>query len=604
VSALEAIETLPALLEAQAARRPQGIAVRVKRLGIWREVTWRAYADVVRETALALDELGIGAGDRVAILAANDPRWLVADLGIQTVRATSVGLQPVQEADELVDNLVAAAPRVIVCGDQEQLDSVLAVRERVPAPQRLVVFDMKGLHTADYHGEPVVAFEQFRAAGRARHEQLPSRHSELLAAVRPDDASVVSFTSGTTGPARGVLLSQRGQVATARLLANRIGATEHDRGFSLLPLGHATARAFDIVVPLVAGSSINFAESAETIEGDLAELSPTVFFATPKVFERIRANVEIRAGRAAHLKRGAFRFGMRRLSAALAARRRRGGAPFSRILGHALIGRWVLGKAGLMQVRYAGVGGAAVAPDLLDWFWKLGVPVYEHYGQVETGGIAFAQRGIEDAGTAGTPLASEIETRVGPDGELFLRSPGLLVGRLEAAGDAGLADGWYATGDLVRIDGQGRLIPRGRRSEMLTIASGEVISAAEVATALERSPYISAAVVIAEGRPFVTALIELHQEAVGEWAKQRQKAVTTYAALAADDDVHGLIAEQVAAANVQLREAARVQAFAVTSRPLDDELTATGKIQRTAVLERYAALIDELYPAPVASAVG
>jgi long-chain acyl-CoA synthetase len=600
---MTAIETLPGLLEANAARRPKAIAVRVKRLGIWREVTWRALADFVRETALALDGLGVGAGDSVAIFAPNDPRWVVADLGVQTVRATSVGLQPVQDADELVENLTAAAPRLIVCGDQQQLDSVLAVRERVPAPERLIVFDMKGLHTPEYQDEPIVAFEELRAAGRARHGDLPSRYLELLAAVDPEDASVVSFTSGTTGLPSGVLLSQRGQVAIGRLLASRVGATENDRGFSLLPLGHATARAFDVVLPLVAGSSINFAESAETIESDLTEISPTVFFATPRVYERIRATVEIRGRRAAPLKRRAFRFGMDRLSTAMEARRRGGRARLSRAVGHALIGRWVLDKAGLTDVRYAAVGGAAVASDLLDWFWKLDVPVYEHYGQVETGGVAFAQRGIQDHGTAGTPLGSEIDFRLAADGELFLRTPGLLAGRLGAGRDSGLAGGWYATGDLVEVDGEGRLIPRDRRSQMLTTATGETISAAEVAIALERSPYVSAGVVVADGRPFPAALIELQQDAVGEWAKERDKAVTTYAALASDEDVYALVAEEVAAANASLPEVCRVQAFAITSRSLDDDLTATGKIRRTAVLERYAGLVDALYPAPVVSAV-
>jgi len=602
VSTLESIQTLPGLLEAQAARRPDGVAIRVKRLGIWREVTWRTYADVVRETALALDAIGVGHGDRVAIYAANDPRWLVADLGAQTVRAVSVGLQAVQEEDELAANLAAAAARVIVCGDQEQVDHVLAVRDRLPPFEQLVVFDMKGLHSPEYHDEPIVSFESFRAQGRTRHEQLPARHAELLAAVSPDDTSVASFTSGTTGLARGVLLSQRGEVATGRLVAARIGMTADDRSFSLLPLGHATARAFDVVAPLVAGSSTNFAESADTVAEDMAELSPTLLVGTPKVFERIRADVEIRAGRASRVKGTAYRFAMRRLAGALDARKAGGSARFSRFLGHALVGRWVLAKAGLLQLRYAGVGGAAVAADLLDWFWKLGLPVHEVYGQVETGGIAFAQRGIEDAGTAGTPLGEEIEARVGPDGELLLRAPGLLVGRLDSSEGAGLDGGWFATGDLVRLDDHGRLVVLDRRSHMLTTGAGETVSAAEVEIMLARSPYISTAVVIAEDRPFVTALIELHHETVAEWARQREIAVTTYAALAVDDDVRALIGEQVAVANGQLREVARVRAFAVIPRPLHDELTATGKIQRGLVLDRYAALIDELYASPVAAA--
>ena len=580
MSAAAGSGTLPGLLAAQAAERPGGIAIRVKRLGIWREVDWQTLATLVRETALALDGIGIGPGDRVALFAANDPRWLVADLGIETVRAIPVGMQAVQDADELAANLTAAAARVIVCGDQEQLDNVLAIREQIPAFERLVVFDMKGLHAPEYHEEPIVSFEDFRAAGRARHGAAPGRHAELLAAVRPDDVSIVSFTAGTTGRAAGVLLSQRGQVELGRLLAARIGATPDDRGFSLLPLGHATARAFDVVVPLIAGSSINFAESPQTIEGDLAELSPTVFVATPKFFERIRAGVELRAGRAGRVKRRAYGFGMRCLAAALEARRRGGSARLSAFVGRALVGRFVLDKAGLLRVRYAGVGGAPVAPDLLDWYWTLGVPLREQYGQVETGGIAFAQRGVEDAGTAGVPLGPAIEARLGPLGELSLRSPGLHVGRFGEAAGGAPGDGWYATGDLVRLDEQGRLVPLDRRSQLLTTTAGEVVSPAAVAVVLERSsssrPRSSSP---RDGRSSVRSL-ELQLEAVGDWARAREKPVTTYAALAADGDVQRLIGEQVEAANASLGEAERVRAFAITTRPLDDELTATGTVQR------------------------
>jgi long-chain acyl-CoA synthetase len=593
-AAVDSPETLPGLLAAQAARRPREVAIRVKRLGIWQELHWAAVADAVRNVALALDEAGVKAGDHVVVYAANDPRWLITDLAVETVRGVTVGLQAFQDPDELAENLAAGEAAVIVCGDQQHVDNVLAVRDRIPPYRTLVVFELEGLHTPEYYDEPIVSFDAFREAGRARHEIAPGRHAELLAAVSPDDPSFVSFTAGTTGRPRGVVISQRGQVAMGRLLAERVAARPDDRGFSLLPLGHAVARSFDVVVPLVSGSSLNFPESHETIESDLAELAPTLLLASPRFYERIRGNSEVRAARATRFKRAAYRFGMRRLEEALDARRKGGSGGFSAWLGRLVVGRWVLEKAGLLRVRYAGVGGAAVSADLLEWFWRLGVPLHEQYGTVEVGGVAFAQRDLADAGTAGVVVGPGIEARVS-GGELQLQTPGLLVGRFGAGDNGGLVEGWYPTGDLASMDEAGRLTVHDRRGELLTTSNGDAVSATQVTTALERSPYVAAAVAVADSRPFVAVLIELRHEAVAEWAKRRDKAVTTYAALAADEDVRALLAGEIEAANAGLPEAARVRGFAVTSRPLDDDLTATGTIQREALLARYGPAIEQLY---------
>ncbi len=588
------LETLPALLAARAARGPNDTALRWKRLGIWREFGWAALAESVRDVALALDEAGVGRGDSVVIFAANDPRWLVTDLAVQTLRGASVGLQAVQDPDELAANLTAAGASVVVCGDQQHVDNVLAVRDRSPAFAKLVVFELKGLHTPEYQDEPIVSYDELRRLGAERHAALPGRHAELLAATAPDDASVVSFTAGTTGRPRGVLLTQRGQVEMGRMLAAQVGARPDDRGYSLLPLGHATARVFDVVVPLVTGSSLNFPESQETIESDLAELSPTLLVATPRFYARIRSTLELRAARATAFKRAVYRLGMAQLERALAARIRGRRTSFAERTGRLLVGRWVLDKAGLLNVRYAGVGGAPVAADLLQWFWRLGLPLREQYGQVEAGGIVFAQRGLEDAGTAGAPIGAAVEARVSQDGELLLRTPGQLAGRLDGA-HPDLDDGWLATGDLAELDAAGRVVIRDRRSGLLSLSGGGTVSAGRIAGALERSPYVATAVVVAEGRPFVTALIELEPDAVVEWAKERQKPVTTYAALAADADVRRLLSGEVESVNAGLEETERVRDFAITPQPLYDERTATGTVQRDAVLARYGRRADELY---------
>lgn len=589
--------SLPALLEEQAARRPTAVAIRTKRLGIWRELTWSDYAQAVREVALALDDLGVRAGDRVAIFAENDPRWLFADLGVQALGAGSVGVYTALHSSDVAAVVNASGAGIVLCGDQEQVDKLLDVRADLTRLEKIVVFDTKGLHTPEYEDARIEAFDDLRARGRELHGQRPARFSELLAARQPDEVAVVAFTSGTTAtPPRGVLLSQSGEVAMARIVAERIGLGVRDRSFSLLPLPHATARLFDAYAPLVAGSSVGFAESAETVAVDIVEIAPTILVATPRLLERVNGEVELRIERASWFKRSVCRWSMRRMTASAEARLA-GKRRFSvgGWLGRILVGRWIRDKAGLNELRYGGIGGSFVAPQLLTWFWALGLPMRVLYGQVETGGIVAAQRGTDDLGTAGPPIHADVEARVDDEGELFVRSPGLAVGALDEGSGLLVEDGWFRTGDLARIDGQGRIVPVGRRAHVLVTASGGEVSPAEIESALKVSPYVSSAMVLAAGRPYVTAVIELHQDAVADWARHHGIPVATYGSLAGNARVLELIEAHVQDTNRSLPAAEQVLAFRVLPEPLENELTPTGKIKRAVVEERYMGLIDEMY---------
>ena len=396
--------------------------------------------------------------------------------------------------------------------------------------------------------------------------------------------AIVAFTSGTTGVPRGALLRHAGEIALARIVAERLSVRPSDRAFSLLPLAHATARLFDAYVPLVAGSSVNFAEASETVLGDIVELSPTIIVSTPRLLERIRGDVDLRIARAARTKQRVYRLAMRLMAS----------PGLGRWVGRALVGRFVVAKAGLRDLRYGGIAGSFVTRELVTWFWGLGVPMREQYGQVETGGIVSTQAGPDDLGTAGAPSADAIQLRVDETGALLVRSPGALVGYLGTDGSP-LDDGWYPTGDLARIDDRGRVVPVARKNQLVATQAGVEVSPAEIESALKLSPYVASAVVVAAGRPFLSALLELHQEAVADWARHQGVAVTSYAALAADDRVVALVEAEVAAANRRLPSSVQVYAFRILPRPLEDELTPTGKIKRRVVEERFAELVAEMY---------
>ena len=586
--------TLPGLLEALATRRPNGVAFRQKRLGIWQTVSWSRYLERVREVALALDEKGVGAGSRVCVFADNGPRWLYADLGIQALGAASVGVYPALDPAEAASAIALSGAAIVFCGDQEQVDKLLERRDEVPAVAHIVVFDVTGLHTPEYVDAPLESFDDFTARGAVLAAERPARFGELLAARTADEVATVAFTSGTTGLARGFMLGQAGEVALARVVAARIGLREQDSGYSLSPLAHATPRLFDAYAPLVVGSTLSFSESLDTVPTDLIEASPTIIAATPRLLERVRGDIELRMGHAGRFKRFAYRTAMGRMLAETDARtsgRRHAG--IGAWLGRRLVAGAVKRQAGLASVRYAGIGGSFVAPESLRWFLALGVPVREQYGQVETGGIVTTQRSERDLGTAGPPIDPAVEVRL--DGEqILVRGPGIAVGALDGTPVTG-HDGWFATGDIARIDDAGRVVPVGRQAHVLTTASGEVISPAEIESALKASPYIRSAVVVAADRPFVGALVELDPEAAGDWARQRGISVSTYVALAANEQVNELVADEVRAASDTLPTEHRVLAFRILSQPLGDELTPTGKIRRGIVEQRYAGLIDEMY---------
>ncbi len=578
--------TLLELLEAQAAFRPAATALRLKRLGLWRSITWAEYAEAVAAVALALDADGVRAGDRVAVFADNEPRWLYADLAIQRLGAATVAVYPALPPTEAAGAVRATGAAVVFCSDQEQVDKLMEASADLGGARRLVVFDLKGLHTDEYAGLAIEAFDDLLARGREIAVGQPARLRELPLPAASAAASV-SLTSGTSGPARLVILGQSGQVELARSAAQELGFSDRDRGYALLPLANATSRLLDAYVPLVAGSSLAFPESHETVPQDMAEARPTVVVASPRLLERTRGEVELRTARAGWLKRRVARWGLARLGVG-------GAAPAGGVVaGFAdlLVGRFVRTKAGVGCLRLALIGGAPLSSGLVGWFRALRVPVREVYGQTEVGGPVSVQRSSADAGTAGRPLGG-VELRLDGD-ELLVRSPGLLQGSVGEGPEA--VDGWLRTGDLARIDADGRLVPLGRVTDVLVTATGDRLLPADPESALKSSPYIASSMVVAAGRPYVSAVIELDAEAVSQWARQAGVAVTTYGSLATNPQVVELIEREVATANAGLPEAHRIRRFRILPRPLADELTPTGKVRRGVVEAAYRDLIDELY---------
>lgn len=594
-------ETLPGLLATWARRRPGGVAIRVKRLGVWQEITWRDYFAATEAAAHGLRALGVGPGDHVAILSENRPEWLFVDLAAQGIGARSVGIYQTNPPNDVAYILNHCGSSVLFCEDQEQVDKAVAVASETPRVRHVVVFEPRGTRT--YADARLRSWDAFLEQGRARAAREPDWFACEIRARDPAAPSMVVYTSGTTGEPKGAMLSSRNARAQ-QCLVDALGITEDDQLLSYLPLCHVAEKIFTVFIPLAAGCVTHFGESIDTVREDVREVSPTIFLGVPRIWEKMHAAVSVRMEDASWLKRTVYRWGTR-LGHALAERRRAGPLAVRdrvlRFVADVLLFRPLQERLGMRRCRLPYSGAAPIAPDLLRWFHAIGVEVLEGYGQTECAGVSHSNLpGRMRFGTVG-PALPTMACRIGEDGEILLRGPGVFVGYLHDDATTRQtvdAQGWLHTGDIGAIEADGSLRITGRKKEILITQGGKNISPEHVENALKMSPFINEAVAVGDGEKFVAALIQIDYDVVANWASGRRLQYTSYADLACKDEVVKLVQREIDRCNRHVSHVEHVKAFRMLPKELhqdDGELTPTRKVRRRAVCERYRDLIDSIY---------
>jgi long-chain acyl-CoA synthetase len=593
-------DTLPARLAAFARARPDAVALREKKLGIWQEYSWRDYHESVRASARALWELGVRPGDCVAILSDNCPEWLYADLGAQSIGARAVGVYQTNPPDDVAYVLEDSGTKVLFCEDQEQVDKAVEIAAATPAVEKVVVFDPRG--TRDIDDARLMAWDEFLALGRSLDD--PGWYDARLAERDPDAPAMVVYTSGTTGPPKGAMLSSANVLKTTPLFIERSKVTERDSVLSYLPLCHVAEKIFSVFIPLSSGAVVHFGESIETVQQDLREVSPTIFLGVPRIWEKMHSSVTVKMKDASWLKRTLFEYftrkgteiGKRRLAGDVGV-----GDRLLWLLGDALVYRPLQERLGLRRCWLPGSGAAPISPDLLAWYHGIGVRVCEGYGQTEGTGVShFNMPGEVRLGTVGKP-APGVECRIADDGEVLVRSPAVFRGYLnkpEATAETVDSGGWLHTGDIGAVDDDGYLRITGRKKEIIITSGGKNLSPEKIENALKTSPYVKEAVAIGDARKFVAALIQIEYDAVSDWAQRRGLAHTSFADLSDKAEVRELIQKQVNVANDLLARVEQVRAFRLLPKELhqdDGELTATQKVRRRFVLDAYSELIERIY---------
>lgn len=601
---------LPRLLREAARTIPERTALRVKKTGVWRDITWADYSDAVDRIAFGLASLGVVPGDRVAIQSENRPEWLFADLAAASLRALIVGLYPTNPVAEVTYLLQDSGARILIAEDQEQVDKALAAVDACPDLEWIVYLDGRGLAT--YEHPRLLSIDDAIARGRAHREEHPTLLDEIDADRSPEDIATLIYTSGTTGPPKGAMLTTRNVSFAAAVFAREggiLGASigPDDALLSYLPLSHVVERGISIWVNLRAQTVVHFAESIDTVTSDLAEVQPTVLFAVPRIWEKIQATVAIKMAGASRVKRAVYALGDRWSGVIAADRIAHAGAFTPRARALYALGYWPLyrplrKRLGLLRVRHAISGAAPIAPDVLAFFLGIGIPLYEAYGMTENSAVATSNfAGRMRLGTVGEPQPGT-ELRLAEEtNEVLTRHPGTFAGywnRPDATRQTVDAEGWLHTGDVGEwVDGTHlRIVDRIK--DIIITAGGKNISPSEIENTIKASPYVKEAVVIGDRRAYLTALVGIEFDTVADWASRRRIEFTTYRDLSSKPEVIELIAEVVRTANTRMARVEAVRKFRMLTKELDHEdgeLTATQKLKRTAFAATVPHLIDDMY---------
>ncbi|MBL8347217.1 MAG: AMP-binding protein [Rubrivivax sp.] len=602
---------LPQQLAHWARTRPDETALRQKTHGVWQAVSWAQYEQRSRWFGLGLVKLGVKPGQRVAVLSENREQWAFAQLGTSMIGGVTAGVYPTSPAHEVHYLLELAEVPVVVCEDQEQLDKVLEVRAQLPHLHTLIVIDPRGLRRYDRAG--LHEFDDVLALGR-RFETEEAAAAKAALDYQPggpaaDDIGLIVFTSGSTGRPKAAMMSWRGLGAAAQGLNSMLGCRLGDELVSYLPLCHMAEQMFSIHIPISVGATVNFAESLRTVQDDLRELSPHVFFGVPRIWEKFHASIQTKLREAGGLRMALYQRAMEALDG-MAARPRTtwsAGERLRRAWWYVLILRSLLNFVGLRRCRIAISSGAPITPEILKFFRVLGVPIREAYGLTEASGATTMQPSdASPVGTVGVPYPG-IEVKLAEDGEILIHGDVVFCGyyRNEAATrEAVDAEGWLHTGDVARWEeAPGGTATRelrivDRKKDIMITAGGKNITPSEIENALRFSPYIKEAIVIADRRRFVSALIQIEFESTSNWAEREGLTYTNFKSLVELPQVRELVQREVEAVNARMPQVQQVRKFHLLVKELDHddgEVTATMKVRRSSINQKYAEVIEALY---------
>ncbi len=592
-------DTFPKLLDYNAGTWPDDIALREKSLGIWKELTWSDYRQMVRNIALGLKELGIDRGDAVGLIGDNRPEWVAGEIGVHAVGGMIFGIYQDSLNDEVAYLINYAGARVILAEDEEQVDKVLEIADQCPCVEHIIYSDPRGMRK--YEDPRLMSLAELQRRGGAYHEAQPDAYTQLVAAGHGGETAILCPTSGTTGNPKLAMLQAGALLNHCVDYLQADPRKAGDNYVSMLPLPWIMEQVYAVCQALMVRLVVNFVEEPETQMEDLREIGPNFVLLAPRVWESLAADVQARMMDASPFKRWIYQFCIRRAIHSF----KETGRPSK--LAYWLIFKPLKDRLGFSHLQSAATGGAALGPDTFKFFLSMGVPLRQIYGQTELAG-AYTIHAADDVDfdSVGIPFAGSDVRIDNPDengvGEIIARNPGMFSGyfkNVEATRDTVDSDGWMHTGDAGYFKKEnGHLVVIDRISDIAVTQQGNRFSPQFIENKLKFSPFIAEAVVLGHGHPYLTAMICIRFDIVAKWAEKRGIAFTNYINLSAQEEVYRRIRDEVEMVNATLPAAHRICKFLLLYKQLDaddGELTRTRKVRRGVIREVYSDIIAGLY---------
>jgi long-chain acyl-CoA synthetase len=598
----ESMETAPKIFRETVKKYGDRTAMRKKEYGIWHDISWNDYYRLVKQVGSALISLGLQKGDCGSIIGDNCPEWVIADLGIQCSGGVAVGIYATNAWPQVEYVITNSDSKFFFVENEEQLDKWLSFRDNAPLLKKVIVWDLEGLR--HFKDPLVMTFEELLELGRQELEKNPDLIERRMDEVQPEDTSMLIYTSGTTGPPKGAMLSHRNLTWMGRAITTDNPMHDTEEVMSFLPLCHVFEQLFSVLGHITHGFTVNFIESLDTVTDNMIEISPTVGYAVPRIWEKYYSAIVIKMSDATWFKRMVFylalKIGQKR--ATLKMNFKKVPVYFEALyqLAYFSVFRKLKERLGFDRMRMAYSGAAPISPDILHFFQSIGVNLVEGYGQTEGTGVTCVSRmGRVKFGTVGPPLTGT-EVKIAEDGEILVKSPSVFKGYFknpEATAET-VKDGWLYSGDVGLIDEDGFLKITDRKKDIIVTAGGKNITPQYIENKLKFSPYINDAVVIGDRRKFLVSLIMIDEDNVVKYAQDNKIQFSTYKDLTRAPEILKLIQGELDKVNETLSRVEQVKKFTILPKKLyeeDGEVTPTMKVKRKYVNEAFKDLIEGMY---------